>query len=166
MGASETSRLAHVLDQPSPPSPLKHNFNLPVDRAEIKIYGVGGREVWSTRKYDLWTVREFCPQVVLLTVGGNDLSHFDVQGRPEVVGNALFELAEHLHKDLGVHKVVVPSLNPRIVFTHMIIVQKLTPQMPTSKQSLRMHSLEHFGITAAIFLGNPTCFSIEMHQVK
>ena len=43
---------------------------------------------------DLNIVEEFKPQVILLCVGGNDLSQPRPVGGPEVVGIALAELAD------------------------------------------------------------------------
>ena len=56
--------------------------------ALVKWHGVGGRCVETLRSYDLGVIRSYAPEIVILELGTNDLSH----SRPEVVGSDIDDL--------------------------------------------------------------------------
>lgn len=69
------------------------NFHLPASGYVI-LHGTGGRTVDKLRKYDLTFVQTNKPDIIILEIGTNDLSHL----APEVVGSKIEELA-HLLRD-------------------------------------------------------------------
>lgn len=116
LGASEVGRMARLLDQ-SPCSNLeKKGFcfrkGFGISEAVIRVFGVGGRTVDKTRQYDLWVVELFQPEIVILHLGGNDLSARNPSGEPEVVGNDLLQLCDQLISQFGVAKVLISAFTP------------------------------------------------------
>ena len=97
--------------------PMCWNFGLDSNEAQVYCDGVGGRTIVSTLitliTDGLSSVELLNPAVVLLAVGGNDLSIMGLDGRPEVVGYKLSTLAERLHNNYGVHRVMVSSIGSR-----------------------------------------------------
>jgi lysophospholipase L1-like esterase len=77
--------------------------------AVVHLHGVGGRTVPKLRQYDLGVVSHISPEIVILEVGTNDLSH----ARPEVVGSHLEELVRLLINTFSVRVVVVCHVTPR-----------------------------------------------------
>ena len=110
LGASEVCRLARCMENAQIPD-IKPNFGF--DQIEVRLHGLGGRTVAQLDIFDLHMVDEFKPQVILLRLGGNDLSHDRPTGAPEVVGCSIVELAEHLRTQYDVQRVIVSALNPR-----------------------------------------------------
>jgi hypothetical protein len=66
------------------------SFN--IQRASVKLHGIGGRTVDKLIAFDLDKVRSFRPVVVILEIGTNDLSH----SKPEVVGSKIDDLVHLL----------------------------------------------------------------------
>ena len=66
------------------------SFN--IQRASVKLHGIGGRTVDKLIAFDLDKVRSFRPAIVILEVGTNDLSH----SKPEVVGSKIDDLVHLL----------------------------------------------------------------------
>jgi hypothetical protein len=66
------------------------SFN--IQRASVKLYGIGGRTVNKLIAFDLDTVRSFRPAIVILEIGTNDFSH----SKPEVVGSKIDDLVHLL----------------------------------------------------------------------
>ena len=75
---------------------LKRDLNSGFDRraardfrlhgtASVCLHGIGGRTVHSLRAYDLHVVKDLAPDVIILEIGTNDLSH----APPEVVGSTI-----------------------------------------------------------------------------
>ena len=113
IGASEVRNLfTEINDAENRRYPISWNFGLDWDDAQIFMSGVGGRKVDGVQN-DLHVVDMIRPDVVLLAVGGNDLSVMGHEGRPEVVGYKLSNLAEDLHYNHGVARVIVSSIGPR-----------------------------------------------------
>ena len=110
LGASEIRQLQEAMNDPSFPN-IKPNFSF--TESEVRLHGVGGRTVSQIKDLDLSIIEEFKPQVILLCVGGNDLSQPRPVGGPEVVAIALAELADLLHVNYDVQHIVIPELNPR-----------------------------------------------------
>lgn len=54
----------------------------------VQWHGTGGRTVAKLRAFDLSKVHSSSPDIIILEVGTNDLSHLP----PEVVGSAIEEL--------------------------------------------------------------------------
>ena len=81
---------------------LDHNFSLG-NIAKFKWHGVGGRTVAKTVKYDLPVIAAFAPDIVILQLGTNDLSHLD----PLVAGSSIEELVTTLHHEYNVRIVGV-----------------------------------------------------------
>ena len=111
LGASEARDLGELMAANRPP--FHHNFGFDNNQVQVSVYGVGGRTVRKTGAFDMGIVDSFEPDIVVLTVGGNDLAFSEHWGRPEVVGHSLLLLAERLHEEFDVARVVVPSLGPR-----------------------------------------------------
>ena len=88
LGASEVCRLARCMENAQIPD-IKPNFGF--DQIEVRLHGLGGRTVAQLDIFDLHMVDEFKPQVILLRLGGNDLSHDRPTGAPEVVGCSIVE---------------------------------------------------------------------------
>jgi hypothetical protein len=63
-----------------------------IQRASVKLHGIGGRTVDKLIVFDLDKVRSFQPAIVILEIGTNDLSH----GKPEVVGSKIDDLVHLL----------------------------------------------------------------------
>lgn len=77
--------------------------------ATIEMHGVGGRTVQKLRANDLSAISRCSPDIVLLEIGTNDLSH----SRPEVVGSEIECLVNLLSKELSVRVVGVCLVTPR-----------------------------------------------------
>ena len=86
LGHSFVCRLRDNLDAQFDDCASK-NFHLP-ESANVSLYGTGGRTVEKLLKYDLIFVLNFRPDIILLEIGTNDLSH----SAPEVVGSKIEEL--------------------------------------------------------------------------
>ena len=63
------------------------NFDLQ-GTADVYMYGVGGRTVPESRKFDLGVVSNISPTIVILEIGTNDLAYTP----PEVVGSEIENL--------------------------------------------------------------------------
>ena len=81
---------------------LDHNLSLG-NVAKFKWHGVGGRTVANTVRYDLPVIAPFAPDIVILQLGTNDLSHLD----PLVAGSSIEELVTTLHDKYNVRIVCV-----------------------------------------------------------
>ena len=113
IGASEVRNLYNELNLAHIRRfPMAWNFGLDWDDARVFMQGVGGRMIEGAL-LDLAPVEIIKPEVVVLAVGGNDLSLFGHYGRPEVVGYRLSNMAELLHNEYGVHRVIISSFGPR-----------------------------------------------------
>lgn len=84
-----------------------------ITEAEIKVFGISGRTVQKTRNYDLWTCELFRPQVIILHLGGNDLSTLGEAGAPHIVGHDLLKLCDLLVAEYHAAKVLISALTPR-----------------------------------------------------
>ena len=71
--------------------------------ASVRLQGFGGRTVQSLREWDLHVVRDLAPDIVILEIGTNDLSH----SPPEVVGSAIEDLVCLLLNDYFVRVIGV-----------------------------------------------------------
>lgn len=58
----------------------------------VQWHGVGGRCAASLRSHDLGIIGSNAPEIVILEIGTNDLSHL----QPEVVGSAIDDLVNLL----------------------------------------------------------------------
>ena len=92
--------------------------------ASVCLHGVGGRTVRALMEKDLHVVRDLAPDIVILEIGTNDLSH----ATPEVVGSAIDDLVSLLLNDYSVRVIGVCLVIPRgISFPHAsIFLQQAT----------------------------------------
>ena len=91
-----------------------HSFGLQ-GVAKVHLFGVGGLTVPRLRERHLHVVASICPDIVILEIGTNDLSH----DGPEVVGSGIEELVSLLIKEFSVRIVCVCHVIPRgMTFRH------------------------------------------------
>ena len=85
----------------------KTNFGLQ-GSATVHLFGVGGRTVSTVDQQNRHVVSFVIPDIVLLEIGTNDLSH----RTPEVVGSLLEELVHLLLRELSVRVIGVCHIIP------------------------------------------------------
>ena len=83
------------------------NFNLK-GTAVVFMHGVGGRIVPKLRMFDLHVVKKLSPDIIILEIGTNDLTHVG----PEVVGSEIDDFVRFFVDNLAVHVVGVLSCYP------------------------------------------------------
>lgn len=98
---------------------LKRDLNSGFDRRaarDFRLHGtasvclfVCGRTVHSLRAYDLHVVKDLAPDVIILEIGTNDLSH----APPEVVGSTIEDLVSLLLNEYSVRVIGVCHVIPR-----------------------------------------------------
>ena len=71
--------------------------------ASVHLHGVGSRTVQTLQANDLHVVRDLAPDIVILEIGTNDLTHTP----PEIVGSNIDDLVRLLVRDFAVHAVGV-----------------------------------------------------------
>ena len=72
-------------------------------KTELKWHGVVGRTVFKTVQFNLSVVELFKPDIVILQLGTNDLSHLS----PVNIASAIEDLTRSLHDSLKVKCVCV-----------------------------------------------------------
>ena len=77
--------------------------------ASVHLHGVGGRTVQTLQENDLHVVRDLAPDIVILEIGTNDLTHTP----PEIVGSNIDDLVRLLVRDFAVRAVGVCGVIPR-----------------------------------------------------
>jgi len=77
--------------------------------ASVHLHGVGGRTVQTLQEDDLHVVRDLAPDIVILEIGTNDLTHTP----PEIVGSNIDDLVRLLVRDFAVRAVGVCGVIPR-----------------------------------------------------
>ena len=100
---------------------------------ELKWHGVGGRTVHKTVQFDLTVVEKFMPDIVVLQLGTNDLSHLPAVN----VGSAIEDLTLlPLHDSLNVKCVCVcqtiyrtgaPTFNKNVILLNQYLKVVLEP---------------------------------------
>ena len=99
---------------------------------ELKWHGVGGRTVLKTVQFDLTVVEKFMPDIVILQLGTNDLSHLPAVN----VGSAIEDLTRSLHDLLNVKCVCVcqtiyrtgtPTFNKNVILLNQYLKVVLEP---------------------------------------
>lgn len=92
--------------------------------ASVHLFGTGGRTVPKLRANDLHVVRDLSPDIIILEIGTNDLSHTP----PEVVGSAIEDLVSLLLNEFSVRAIGVCHVIPRgISYPHaMLFLQQAT----------------------------------------
>ena len=73
------------------------------------MHGVGGRTVPMFRRHDLSLLSRISPDIVILEIGTNDLSHWNL----EVVSSEIEELVRSLLEQISVRIVGVCHVTPR-----------------------------------------------------
>lgn len=84
------------------------DFNLR-GTASVHLHGVGGRTVQTLEENDLHVVRDLAPDIVILEIGTNDLSH----ALPQTVGSQIEEFVRLLQRDYSVRVIGVCGVIPR-----------------------------------------------------
>ena len=85
----------------------KPNFGLQ-GSVTVHLFGVGGRTMSKVQKHDLHVVSLVAPDIVLLEIDTNDLSH----RAPELVGSSLEELVHVLLREFSVRVIGVCHVIP------------------------------------------------------
>ena len=83
LGHSFVRRLKRDLDSGFDPR-VASDFNLR-GTASVNLHGVGGRTEQTLQENDLHVVRDLAPDIVILEIGTNDLTHTP----PEIVGSLI-----------------------------------------------------------------------------
>lgn len=100
LGDSFIRRLSHFLSGHS----RKYSADFQLSRrATIKWHGIGGRTVAKTIQHDLNVVKSFCPDIVILQLGSNDLTASD----PAHVGSNIDDFVRLLHDVYNVNLIFV-----------------------------------------------------------
>lgn len=84
------------------------DFNLR-GTASVHLHGVGGRTVQTLEENDLHVVRDLAPDIVILEIGTNDLSH----ALPQTVGSQIEEFVRLLRRNYSVRVIGVCGVIPR-----------------------------------------------------
>ena len=84
-----------------------YNFRLH-GAASVHLHGVGSRTVQMLQANDLHVVRDLAPDIVILEIGTNDLTHTP----PEIVGSNIDDLVRLLIRDFAVRPVGVCGVIP------------------------------------------------------
>ena len=101
LGHSFVHRLYSFIDSSSSPM-----FTLSLglkERIIVRWHGIGGTTEAKVLEYNLHVMESFKPQIVILELGTNDLSHLE----PTTVGSSLEDLTQALHSCFAVQRVVV-----------------------------------------------------------
>lgn len=88
----------------------KINFDLG-HSASIHIHGVGGRTVQKIKQYDLSVIEKVNPDILILEIGTNDLSHT----RPESVGSSIDDFVNFIRDHVGIRVVCVCEVIDRLL---------------------------------------------------
>ena len=73
------------------------------ERIIVRWHGIGGTTEAKVLEYNLHVMESFKPQIVILELGTNDLSHLE----PTTVGSSLEDLTQALYSRFAVQRVVV-----------------------------------------------------------
>ena len=77
--------------------------------ALVHLHGVGGRTVQTLQANDLHVVRDLAPDIVILEIGTNDLTH----SSPETVGSNIEDFVHLLKREFSVRVISVCGVIPR-----------------------------------------------------
>ena len=84
------------------------DFNLR-GTASVHLHGIGGRTVPLLEEHDLHVVKNLAPDIVILDIGTNDLSH----ALPQTVGSKIEEFVRLLQGDYSLRAIGVCGVIPR-----------------------------------------------------
>ena len=107
LGHSFVRHLKHNLELAFDPR-AANNFNLH-GTASVHLHGVGGRTVQTLQANDLHVVRDLAPDIVILEIGTNDLTHTF----PEIVGSKIEDFVRLLERESSVRAIGVCGVIPR-----------------------------------------------------
>ena len=85
-----------------------NNFKL-CGTALVHLHGVSGCTVQTLQANDLHVVRDFAPEIVILEIGTNDLTHTS----PEMVGSNIEDFVRLLKREFSVRAIGVCGVIPR-----------------------------------------------------
>lgn len=77
--------------------------------ASVYLYGVSGRTMQTLQENDLREVRDLAPDIIILEIGANDLTHTP----PEIVGSNIEDFVRLLQGKFSVRAIGVCSVIPR-----------------------------------------------------
>lgn len=107
LGHSFVRRLKRDLDLGFDPR-AANDFKLR-GTALVHLHGVGGRTVQTLQANDLHVVRDLAPDIVILEIGTNDLTHTS----PETVGSNIEDFVRLLEREFSVRAIGVCGVIPR-----------------------------------------------------
>ena len=107
LGHSFVRRLKRDLDLGFVPCAAS-DFNLR-GTASVHLHGVGGRTMQTLQANDFHVVRDLAPDIVILKIGTNDLTHTP----PEIVGSNIEDFVRLLRKKFSVRAIGVCGFIPR-----------------------------------------------------
>ena len=149
LGHSYVRRL-HEFAQSSNQDKVTPSFGLPPDRFLVFFAGYGGAKIERIHRELEKDVTQFRPHVVILQVGSNDISN--QCNDPQILADAIVKLAERVHVQYRVHKVVVSELFFRNKWrggnfngVTQEINCRLRETLPTHSKSAGLSLWRHFG---------------------
>ena len=107
LGHSFVKRLKCDLDSGFDPH-VASDFNLR-GMASVFLHGVGSRTVQTLQENDLHVVRDLAPDIVILEIGTNDLTHTP----PEIVSSHIEDFVHLLQEKFSVCAIGVCGVIPR-----------------------------------------------------
>ena len=109
-GHSFVRRFSEFIDNSQPNDLYCRDLQL-VHTCEVEIFGIGGRTVDKTIRFDLNTIRGTAPNVVVLEMGSNDACVKDSDA--ETIASSLVALTELLISECKLQFIVVCQILPR-----------------------------------------------------
>ena len=109
LGHSYVRRLG-VFVQKSKVETVNPNFNLCLEKFEIRCAGYGGAGIARMHEVLHENLTQFRPELVILQIGSNDIGRYFLAKDVTVLASGIIELAERIHYSFHVPKVVVSQL--------------------------------------------------------
>ena len=109
LGHSFVRRLKRDLDSGFDPRAAS-DFNLG-GTVSVYLHGVGGRTVQTLQENDLHVIRDLAPDIVILEIGTNDLTHTP----PEIVGSLIEDFVRLLQGKFSVRAISFCGVIPRSI---------------------------------------------------
>ena len=109
-GHSFVRRFGEFIDNSQPTDLYSRDLQL-VHTCEVEIFGIGGRTVDKTIRFDLNTIRGTAPNVIVLEMGSNDACERDSDA--ETIASSLVALTGLLISECKPQFIVVCQILPR-----------------------------------------------------